>query len=444
MATIKAFIRTKKKDKETFIRFRISDGRNVQLYHVSELKILPSLWDEKREQYKAKCVVRTDERIRLNTAVAERKKLLLTLYDSTPGITSSRLDSLVDECIHPEKHPEKRDDFFSLMELCLQKKKLSKLRAKDFRTLMYILKRYEMFVSAYKGKPFKLSVDEMGVDTLEDIESFFINEHNLYVEYPEIYKEIRTSIEPEYHFFKPQPRGHNTICSLFSRFRVFYNWCNKQDITANNPFKKYNRNTVEKYGTPFYLTLDERNLIADFDLSKYPQLEVQRDIFIFQCLIGCRVSDLLKMTDSNIINDVVEYIPHKTKEERPLVVRVPLNGRAKELVRKYRGIDIKGRLFPFVWAQSYNNSIREVLRLCGVARPVTIINSVTGEEEKRPIYEVASSHMARRTFIGNLYKKVKDPNLVGSLSGHSEGSKAFARYREIDDDIKRELVDMIE
>ena len=107
MATIKAFIRTKKKDKETFIRFRISDGRNVQLYHVSELKILPSLWDEKREQYKAKCVVRTDERIRLNTAVAERKKLLLTLYDSTPGITSSRLDSLVDECIHPEKYPEK-------------------------------------------------------------------------------------------------------------------------------------------------------------------------------------------------------------------------------------------------------------------------------------------------------------------------------------------------
>jgi hypothetical protein len=52
--------------------------------------------------------------------------------------------------------------------------------------------------------------------------------------------------------------------------------------------------------------------------------------------------------------------------------------------------------------------------------------------------------MARRTFVGNLYKKVKDPNLVGSLSGHKEGSKAFARYREIDDDIKKELVNMIE
>ena len=62
---------------------------------------------------------------------------------------------------------------------------------------------------------------------------------------------------------------------------------------------------------------------------------------------------------------------------------------------------------------------------------------------KRPLNEIASSHMARRTFIGNMYKKVKDPDLIGSMSGHVEGSKAFARYRTIDDDMKRELVDMI-
>lgn len=444
MATIKAFIRTKKKDKETSIRFRISDGRNVQLYHASELMVIPSLWDEKREQYKAKCVVRTDERIRLNTAVAERKKLLLTLYDSTPGITSDKLDLLVNEHLHPEMFPEKGSDFFSLMELCLQKKKLSKLRERDFRVLIHTLKRYEMFVSGHKKKTFKLRVDGISVDILEDMESFFINEHLLYAEYPEIYRGIRDSTGSEYRFSKPKPRGHNTICSLLWRLRVFYNWCNRQDITANNPFKKYNKDMVERYGTPFYLTLDERNLIADFDLSDHPQLAIQRDIFIFQCLIGCRVSDLFKMTSSNIINDVIEYIPHKTKEDRPLVVRVPLNSRAKELVDKYKGNVLRGKLFPFISPRSYNDNIKEILRLCGVTRPVTVINSVTGEEEKRPICEVASSHMARRTFIGNLYKKVKDPNLVGSLSGHAEGSKAFARYREIDDDIKRELVDMLE
>ena len=75
---------------------------------------------------------------------------------------------------------------------------------------------------------------------------------------------------------------------------------------------------------------------------------------------------------------------------------------------------------------------------------ITILNPTTREEEKRPINEIASSHIARRTFIGNLYKKVKDPNLVGSLSGHSEGSRAFARYRDIDEDMKKELVSLLD
>ena len=102
MATVKAFIRTGKKDREANIRFRISDGRNVQLYHKSELLILPSLWDEKREQYKAKCIVKTEDRIRLNTAISDRKKLLLSIYNETPGITSEKLEQLADDHLLPE------------------------------------------------------------------------------------------------------------------------------------------------------------------------------------------------------------------------------------------------------------------------------------------------------------------------------------------------------
>ncbi|WP_148229802.1 hypothetical protein [Bacteroides helcogenes] len=72
------------------------------------------------------------------------------------------------------------------------------------------------------------------------------------------------------------------------------------------------------------------------------------------------------------------------------------------------------------------------------------MDSVTGKEVQRPINEVASSHMARRCFVGNLYQKVKDPNLIASMSGHAEGSKAFARYRAIDDKVKQEVVSLID
>jgi hypothetical protein len=75
---------------------------------------------------------------------------------------------------------------------------------------------------------------------------------------------------------------------------------------------------------------------------------------------------------------------------------------------------------------------------------ITVRDSLTGDEKQVRICDVASSHMARRTFIGNLYKKVKDPNLVGSMSGHVEGSQAFTRYREVDMDIKQDIIKELE
>jgi len=70
-------------------------------------------------------------------------------------------------------------------------------------------------------------------------------------------------------------------------------------------------------------------------------------------------------------------------------------------------------------------------------------NSVTGENEVRPICDVASSHMARRTFVGNAYKLVADPNIIGKMSGHVDGSRAFARYRNIEDATLRSVIDRL-
>ena len=105
MATVKAFIRTGKKDKEVNIRFRLSDGRNVQLFHKSKLMVNPTLWDEKREQYKAKSVIKTEDRILLDSAIAERKKLLLSIYNNASDLTSEKLEQAIDKHLHPEKYP---------------------------------------------------------------------------------------------------------------------------------------------------------------------------------------------------------------------------------------------------------------------------------------------------------------------------------------------------
>ena len=195
------------------------------------------------------------------------------------------------------------------------------------------------------------------------------------------------------------------------------------------------------YGTPYYITIDERKQLYQVKLRE--PLATQRDIFVFQCLIGCRVSDLWSMTKDNIIDGAVEYIPRKTKEGNPVTVRVPLTATAIEILERYKDYQGKG-LFPFTSQQEYNRNIKEMFKQAGLNRIVTVLNPTNREEEKRPLYEIASSHLARRTFVGNLYKQVKDPNLICPMSGHSEGSKAFARYRSIDEDMKKQIVNLLE
>ena len=115
--------------------------------------------------------------------------------------------------------------------------------------------------------------------------------------------------------------------------------------------------------------------------------------------------------------------------KRTLTISVPLNTKALTILSRYKGKQAK--LLPTKQIYQYNEGIRSVLKECGINRMVTILDTVTGNEVQKPICDVATSHMARRNFIGNLYKQVKDPNLVGKLSGHAEGSRAFARYRDI-------------
>jgi hypothetical protein len=88
-------------------------------------------------------------------------------------------------------------------------------------------------------------------------------------------------------------------------------------------------------------------------------------------------------------------------------------------------------------------AIKEMFTFAKLTRMVTVVNPTTREEEKQPLNLIASSHLARRCFVGNLYKQVKDQNLVASLSGHKEGSRAFARYRDIDEEMKKDLVNLL-
>ena len=108
MATVKAFIRiSTKKANDVNVRFRLSDGRNIQLFHKSELTVNSDLWDEKNQCIKAKVIFDTEKRTTFNKAVMARKELLIDVYNANPRkdeLTSDLLDVEIDKVLNPHKY----------------------------------------------------------------------------------------------------------------------------------------------------------------------------------------------------------------------------------------------------------------------------------------------------------------------------------------------------
>jgi hypothetical protein len=447
---------------ESEINLRLYVSRDIRIRATSGIWVDRKRWGKKNDINIP--LIQGEER----ELLLEKRSKLKALTDYLENIVNTSEDKSTIDRPFIEKQIKKfhkptrisvaptEESFFDVMRKYLSTHKLSVARQKNFKVIMRSLCRFELFKKKEGHRGFKMSFANLSVDILHQIEDFLGNEKDAFLKYPDIYEEIPYSTKVAVKTPKrkrpprldengneipkgiPKPRGQNSVADMMLRFRSFIIWANDNGYTANNPFKHFTIGEIV-YGTPIYITNRERNRLLETDLSDNKELETQRDIFVFQCLIGCRVSDLYKMTYRSIIGDAIEYIPRKTKEDRAITVRVPLNDTAKRLIAKYEDYE-RGSLFPFNTEQDYNRKIKEAFKRAGLDRMVTVLDQQTREEIQKPLYEVASSHMARRSFIGTISKKVK----VGALSGHKEGSKVFARYRTIDDDMKKELIGMLE
>jgi len=310
---VTAFIRktAKKNDTDSMatIYFRLRDCKK-DIKAASELVINPNHWSSKKQGYKDRVALVSEEnKLHLSQSIQDIVSTITEQY--TAEADNEWLAMIIDKYHHPNRYKteeelmlENKPKLLELFAKFLVEHKLSEVRVKNFKVIQRSLARYEMYVRTVKRgrRDFILDVDDVTADTLRDMWDFFENEHIYYEKYPKLYEAF-----PEKRV--PLPRGKNTLIDRFSRIRTFFIWCYDKKITTNRPFDEFPLDECT-YGTPYYITLDERDQIFDADLSGYPQLAIQRDIFIFQTLIGCRVSDLYRLTKRNIVNEAIEYIPN--------------------------------------------------------------------------------------------------------------------------------------
>ena len=441
---VTAFIRQKDAGKNNVtarasVYFRVRDT-GLDMKCASELQINPNHWSQERQGYKVRiALVPDDIKNRFDSQVSELAALIAKEY--YVGANSDWLQKVIFAYHHPNAYKLSDGTLVNTTlvewaEKYLQSKKFDHHQECNTRGLMVKITRFERYMQKVKKRNgYQWNIDTLNADDLRDFEQYLLNEHVIQKEHPELFTDFTDRAVNN-------PRSLNTINSNMTLLRTVCNWVRKQGATRNDPFNGYE---VPKtlYGTPFYLTIEERDKVYECDLSDRPDLAEYRDMFVFQCMVGCRHGDLVTFTPKNFIDGVLEYIPQKTIHKLPRTVRVPLTEKAAAILARHtHGEDEV--LFPMHFNFKFNDAIREILKRAGINRMVSVLNPRTRQEEKRPLYEVATSHMARRTFVGNLYKQVKDPNLVASMSGHANGSVAFARYRTIDDDIKRDLVGLIQ
>ena len=250
---------------------------------------------------------------------------------------------------------------------------------------------------------------------------------------PNIIEEFAIYLRRDRHY------AHNSVCVRLRQLRTLLYWVGKPNP---NPFDAY-AIPNEIYGTPIYLTKEERDTLARYADLK-PSQQIQRDIFIFQCHTGCRISDLYALTYSNISDGWLIYVPKKTSKHTPATVEVPLTTTALQIIERYKGVDKHGRLLPFITEQSYNRVLPIICQRAGLTRSVIVLNPSTFESQAVPLWSQVTSHTARKTFTQIAYTMTGDKRIVATMTGHTDTSQAFNRYSDVSREIKRGILDKLE
>lgn len=162
---------------------------------------------------------------------------------------------------------------------------------------------------------------------------------------------------------------------------------------------------------------------------------IARDMFCLQCWTGVRVSDISQLLSSANLKEIDGvtfsiFRPTKTKRSRKIRSIIPLTTiypGAFDLVKAY--LDKVPSLVN-TKKNTYNERIRTICRLAGLNETVKKTTE-TGSGKKttnEKIWEVATSHVGRHSFITNCKRRgISDDDII-MMTGHSSTAQIKQTY----------------
>lgn len=169
-----------------------------------------------------------------------------------------------------------------------------------------------------------------------------------------------------------------------------------------------------------YLTADEIKSFWSVDASKFRDV---KQAFVFACMTGLRISDILSLSWDNISLDsrLITTRMQKTKK----YVYVPINDLALNILQEQKAKSISDDKVFYLYNNifSVNSSLLRIAQMAGIRKRVTF-------------------HVARHTFATLSISRDVDIYTVSKLLGHTN-VKTTAIYAKMLDETKRKATDKI-
>ncbi len=276
-----------------------------------------------------------------------------------------------------------------------------------------------------------LTAREFTADKVLEFRQFIYDEFEYVPLYPELYPR-KSGNRP------PLKRLRDaTVVHDLKLLQAFFAELENTGEIRRSPFKRISSEKRKSimhvmYDAPIFLKAEELRQVMATDVPG--ALQWAKDLFVLNCALGCRIGDLLRLTmDKVAVSEegipYVHYIPSKTVRALAInkEVETPLIRPALEIIKRTR-LHLMGSNQHY-GKQRYNEALRQLLQYCGISRSVCLYDSELKDNVYRPIYEVASSKLARKTHV-DMLTKVQINYYAAGL--HQSGSDAVFRYTSLE------------
>ena len=324
MERITLYTRTTKTSGKIKLRFRLTEGREVQLFHKSNIEA--DLADLKKFELdgslKSRVSIYNDNlRVAIIREIEAMREAYQQLKEDGTHIETPDFEARIDMVLNPEKYnivAEKDSEtllqrFTRYIDALKEYGTVSEGRARIYRIVWDKLSR---FLIIFKKTNYK--VEDFSPEDILAFREFIINEYKYVKTHPSVYQGLaKTSI--------PTAQASiNTASAKLRALQAFYNELEDNDEVVKSPFrrltkKRRNEALREQYDEPYYLTRDEVMTIMDTEVPD--TLKETKDAFLLQCAIGCRIGDYLQfsISDVSVTPDgipYIHYLPKKTMKSQ--------------------------------------------------------------------------------------------------------------------------------